>query len=110
MLGQIETEYPAPSSSDTHGNILGSFLAGSFSSDAKAYEMAMPIARDKTASTNAVDAGTWDNPMYFPHGGYIIMNLDSSISATSVGANTEKFSGLLSGVWEIQATCNYVPE
>jgi len=108
-LGKLETEDPVPASSDTHGNILGSTITASWSSLSVPNTAAQVIANDYTASTNAIDAGTWVRPIYFPHGGFIKMRLDDSISATSVGANTEKFSGTLLGTWEVQAHCGYVP-
>lgn len=110
-FGKIELEDPAPSSSDTHGHVLtvlGSAI--SWSSLSVPQYAGLPIVNSATSSTNAVDAGAWEHPQYFPYGGFIKMRIDDSISATSVGANSEKFSGSLLGVWEIQANCNYVPE
>ena len=108
-LGKLELEDPVPASSDTHGGILGSTITASWSSLSVPTTAATMIANDYTASTNAIDAGTWVRPVYFPHGGFIKMRLDDSISATSVGANSLKFSGSLLGVWEVQANCGYVP-
>ncbi len=109
-LGKLELEDPAPASSDTHGGILGSVMTASWSSLSVPTTAGHVIANDYTASTNAIDAGTWIRPVYFPHGGFIEMRLDDSISATSVASSTTKFSGRMKGVWEVQAVCTYVPE
>lgn len=108
-LAKLELEDPVPASSDTHGNIFGSTITASWSSLSVPDTAGTMIANDYTASTNAIDAGTWVKPVYFPHGGFIKMRLDDAISATSVGANSLKFSGTLLGVWEVQANCGYVP-
>lgn len=108
-LGKLETEDPAPASSDTHGGILGSTITASWSSLSVPNTAAQVVMNDYTASTNAIDAGSWKRPIYFPHGGFVKMRIDDSISATSVGANSAKFSGTLLGVWEVQAHCGYVP-
>jgi hypothetical protein len=62
---------------------------------------------------SAVDEG---GDLYFPYGGFVVMGLGPSGVATGAMAsskgNTEAASlyGALSGVWEIQAQCMYVPE
>jgi len=54
--------------------------------------------------------------LYFPHGGFVVMGLGPHGIATgamsSSKGNTEAASlyGALSGVWEVQAQCMYVPE
>ena len=108
-LGKLELLPPLPSSSDTHGDIAGSTITASWSSLSVPNTAAQVVMNDYAASTNAIDAGSWVRPMYFPHGGFISIRMDDSISATSVGANTEKFSGSLLGTWEVQAECTYVP-
>ena len=54
--------------------------------------------------------------MYFPHGGFVTMALGPSgvalgAMASSKGkASAKGMVGSLSGVWEIQAECQYIPE
>jgi hypothetical protein len=102
------------------GEITGSQLSASFnaSSDSKISvptQAGMKLGEALTLASGKIDAGTFNNPMYFPHGGRVSMRLevgDGSISSGTSGASAilRAISGAMSGVWDIQANCNYVPE
>jgi hypothetical protein len=56
-----------------------------------------------------------DVPVYFPYGGYITMGLSISRAggkgvSSSSGTKFVGLTGAISGVWEVQADCQYVPE
>ena len=105
-------------SSNANGSIAGSVLAPSYnaSSSSKASTPTNAGVKMGNAMTNlAWGAGTYPNPKFFPFGGYVALRvggLATSLdhSSASDAAVLPKTSGALSGVWEIQAACQYVPE
>jgi hypothetical protein len=111
-LCQIDTEDPDDASSDTHGWFDGSVLgqSASWSSLSVPTAAAMHLKMDLASTANTIDAATWDKPVYFPHGGFIVLRTDSQISADSVSTVIGSWSQEMVGTWEIQAACQYVPE
>jgi len=56
-----------------------------------------------------------NHPVYFPYGGYVTMAIgadgrSTGDSASSSGTGCSSCVGAFSGVWEVQANCQYVPE
>ena len=102
---QIDTEDPDDASSDTHGWFDGAILGQSASWDSLSVPTAaaMPLKMDLASTTNVIDAATWDNPQYFPHGGFIVLRTDAGISADSVSTVIGSWSQEMEGTWEIQA-------
>ena len=102
------------------GSIVGSQLSASFSASSSSKisvptQAAMRPGEALTQASGLADAGTFNNPKYFPHGGRVHIALgvgDTSMSSTTSGGDTllKAISGAMSGVWDIQANCNYVPE
>lgn len=56
------------------------------------------------------------HPVYFPYGGYVTMGLGplsvagGATASSDDGADVVGLIGTMSGVWEVQADCHYVPE
>lgn len=113
-----EIDLTAVTSASDAGSIAGSFLSSSWSASS-ASKISTPTnagVRMGNAMTNlAWGAGTYPNPQYFPHGGRIALRVGGAATSISTSSATGtarlvSASGALSGVWEIQANCNYVPE
>jgi hypothetical protein len=115
-LAQLDTEDPDDGTSDTHGWWDGSLLgrssdfAASWSSISTPTNAAMHAQYDLATSSNNIDAGTWVQPAYFPHGGFIVLRTDTGISCDSMTSVVGNFNHRMVGTWELQANCNYVPE
>jgi hypothetical protein len=111
-----EIDLAAVGASATGGTIAGSKLAViNTSSNSK---ISVPTnagtVMEKTMTNMANAATSFRFPMYFPHGGYVAMRSEpgaSDLSSNSATADTElaKYSHKMTGVWDIQAQCNYVP-
>jgi hypothetical protein len=111
-----EIDLAAVGGTATGGTIAGSVLAViSSASDSK---ISTPtnagVVMEKTMGSMANAATSFRYPMYFPHGGYVALRYEptaSSLSSNSATADTRLVlhSHRLSGVWEFQAQCNYVP-
>ena len=111
-MAQIDTEDPDDASSDTHGWFDGALLgqSASWSSLSVPTSAAMHLKQALTTSGNIIDASTIESPQYFPHGGFIVLRTDAGIYADSVSTVTGSWSQEMEGTWEIQASCQYVPE
>ena len=111
-----DIDLAAVGASATGGTIAGSVLAViSSASDSK---ISTPtnagVVMEKTMTNMANAATSFRRPMYFPHGGYVALRYEptaSSLSSNSGSADATLLlhSHRLSGVWEFQAQCNYVP-
>lgn len=116
-LGEIDLA--AVGASASGGTFGGSKLGAATFSASSSSKISTPtnagVFLEHTMASLANAATSFIYPLYFPHGGRIIMKLKdaaTSLSSSSATADTElaKYSGKLTGVWEIQANCNYVPE
>jgi hypothetical protein len=97
---------------DSHGGGFEASLVEKIDSS-----MTAPALGRVNAAVNA--ASTTYAPgvqMYFPYGGYVTMTLGPNdtalgVMASSKGASQAKgLYGYLTGTWEIQADCQYIPE
>lgn len=88
------------------GGIVGSVLEKVGSSMTDPEKGCLPIGTG--LSSNAVVAATYFKPLYYPHGGKIVLALKGSVADSATKINL--VSGVCSGVWEVQAECQYVPE
>jgi hypothetical protein len=88
------------------GGIVGSVLEKVDASMTDPEKGHMEIAH--TMTSNAVAAGSLRPKLYYPHGGKIILALKGAVADSATKVN--QMAGACSGVWEIQANCNYVPE
>lgn len=113
-----EFDLTATTNSLAKGSITGSFLAPSYSASSSS-KASTPtnagLMMGNALTSGAWGAGTYINPQFFPHGGRIALRIGgaaTSISSSTSGGDTKLklFSGAISGVWDIQANCNYVPE
>ena len=112
-----EIDLAAVGASASGGTFGGSKLAASWSTSSNS-KISTPtnagVVMENTMANMANAATSFRYPLYFPHGGRIIMKLADAatgLSKSSGTADTElaKYSGKISGVWEVQANCNYLP-
>jgi hypothetical protein len=115
-LGEIDLA--AVGASASGGTFGGSKLGAATFSTSSSSKISTPtnagVFMENTMASLANAATSFIYPLYFPHGGRIIMKLAdaaTSLSSSSATADTElaKYSGKIAGNWEIQANCNYVP-
>jgi hypothetical protein len=113
-----EFDLTATTASLPKGSIAGNFLAPAYSASSNS-KTSTPtnagLMMGNAMTNGAWGAGTYKNPQFFPHGGRIALRIGgmaTSISSSTSGGDTKLklFSGALSGVWDVQANCNYVPE
>lgn len=109
QMAEMNTEDPDQGSSDTHGTWSGSQLTVSWSSLSVPTQAGQQLGLNPDVATALWDAGTWTVDAYMPHGGFVDFTT-CNISADSISASAAKWSHIMTGVWEIQAVCNYVPE
>jgi hypothetical protein len=62
---------------------------------------------ESAAASNGVDAGSFFVPRYFPHGGRINTTLAGTVADEDAEVNATTVTN--AGVWELKATCEYVP-
>ena len=115
-LGEIDLA--ATGASASGGTFSGSKLGAATYSASSSSKISTPtnagVVMENTMTNMANAATSFRFPLYFPHGGKIVMKLadaTTSLSSSSASADTElaKYSGKITGVWELQANCNYVP-
>lgn len=53
---------------------------------------------------------TYETQAYFPFGGKVVMHLAGSSAWEATSNIGDDYNGYITGVWELQADCNYVPE
>jgi hypothetical protein len=69
------------------------------------------VARVTVVGANgAQSASSYDNDVYMPFGGKVLMHLDGDSAWETGASEADDYLGRATGVWEIQADCNYVPE
>lgn len=103
-LTEATNSLPKGSFASTPLVAVSSRVSSTTSSATKAgFQTAIGIDPD-----NAHDAGGYFTPRYFPHGGRVVMTLTGSVVDNDSKINN--LSGVCSGVWEVQAECEYVPE
>lgn len=115
-IGHLGCNDTDGANSDTDGNLIGSHLAASWSTSS-ASSISVPTNTHfelmlGQVADNAVDAGGYRDTAYLPHGGFVVMRTASTIEVgdSRTGANIAKWDQRMSGVWEVQADCMYVPE
>jgi hypothetical protein len=115
-FGQIDIAKTV--STGSGGAFAGSFLNTSWSASASS-KISVPtnagVRMEKSTVNMALTASTYHIPTYYPYGGYVMLrhaNISTSLSYSSASAKKKLkgFAGALSGVWDVQANCNYVPE
>ena len=115
-LGEIDLA--ATGASASGGTFGGSKLGAATWNASSSSKISTPtnagVVMENTMASLANAATSFRYPLYFPHGGHIIMKLadaTTALNSSSASADTEfaKYSGKITGVWELQAQCNYVP-
>lgn len=108
------------------GAALGSIPIQKFDSHNGAFEaslveavdtsMTLPTLGRVNAGHNAASTVTVPADLYFPYGGYVTLSIGPNAvalgaMASSKGAAQAKgLYGSLTGTWEVQAQCQYIPE
>jgi hypothetical protein len=78
--------------------------------------MTAPWLAKVDAGVNAASAKFTPAEVYFPFGGYVSMSLGPNNTALGVMASSKGAAsvtgmyGILSGTWEVEANCEYIPE
>jgi len=109
-MGTINLAKALSSGSLIKNSILGTApiaIPAVASSATTPYLGVLPLVIDPSAS-NAVDAGSYFIPRYFPHGGRVLCQLGGTVA--DVDAEVNALTVTNSGVWEMKANCEYVPE
>lgn len=109
-MGTINLAKALSASSLVKNSILGTApiaIPAVESSATTPYLAVLPLVIDPSAS-NAVDAGSYFIPRYFPHGGRILCQLGGTVADEDAEVNATTVTN--SGVWEMKAKCDYVPE
>lgn len=97
---------------DSHGGGFDTGLVEKVDSSMTAPALGMVNAAVNAASAKYTEAGG----LYFPYGGYVTLTIGPNATAlgamaSSKGASQAKgLYGYLTGTWEVQADCQYVPE
>ena len=96
---------------DSHG---GGFESGLV--EAIDASMTAPALGQVNAGVNAASTKYTPAELYFPYGGYVTLTLGPNATAlgamaSSKGASQAKgLYGYMTGTWEVQADCQYIPE
>ena len=104
-LGTILLDAATAAGSAIKGTFTSTPIVNVDSSTANATKAGIAVVSSVTA--NAVGAGSFSYPRYFPHGGKVLLALTGSVCNTNADVN--HMSAKCSGVWEVQAECEYVP-
>jgi hypothetical protein len=112
-----EIDLTATGAAAGNGSIVGSVLNCSWTTSSNS-SISTPtragVVLENTMASLANAATSFRTPMYFPHGGKVVMKIKDAASgrdktSASGDVNLAALSGKITGVWEIGAQCNYVP-